>query len=353
MSDVALLDYALDYARRGWHVFLCQPGAKDPIPTRGEASAGHLDATLDELQLAQWCAAYPSANLAIALEASGLMVIDIDPRNGGSEYELACAGEIPYTLKARTGGGGTHLVFADPGVELRGKLDGFAGIDVKRKGYILVEPSHTADDYSWFDIEQPVAELPDWMRELCEVPAYVAPPETSQPLDRALTKREQAYVTAALDHECAMVAAANEGERNNTLARSSFVLGRLVGGRVLERQVAETRLLEAAAKNGTLDTEERTTRRTIARQLDIGIGMPRIPPPADDFHEVRALLASITASNTPLTQCDLYCESSPQVMKLARDPEVLPEARAMLQRVRDVDGPDKVDVVVEMIRAVR
>ncbi len=333
-------------------MFLCQPGSKEPIPTRGEASAGHLDATVDELQIALWCDQYPSANLAVALEASGLAVIDVDPRNGGSVGELARAGEIPHTLEARTGGGGTHFVFRDPGVELRGKLDGFEGIDVKRKGYIVVAPSVTVAPYAWVSGED-VLPFPDWMLELCEVPAYTPLPETSLPLDRPLTKREQKYVNAALDHECALVAAANEGERNNLLARSAFVLGRLVGGRVLDRSVAEERLLAAAAKNGTLDTEERSTRRTIAKQLDIGTGMPRVPPDEDPFHETRDLLRSITASHKPFAQCELYCESSPHAMRETRAPEMLDEARPMLQRILDVDGVDAMRLAVALIKTIR
>lgn len=157
------LDYALRYASFGWPVLPVQPRAKVPLGGRGYAHA-----TLDEVVIRQWWAVWPDANIGIALAPAGLAAIDIDPRNGGTPDAV----DIPAggTLTAKTGGGGLHLLTrVQDGANLPGKLG--AGIDLKHKGYILVEPSiHPSGEvYNWLDwdvLTEPVPAIidaPDWL----------------------------------------------------------------------------------------------------------------------------------------------------------------------------------------------
>lgn len=92
----------------------------------------------------------PGANLSLWIEG-GVVVFDVDPRNGGDRsWERLTAGiELPETATAETGcrecepTRGRHYLFrlpADAG-PVRGKLPGFEGIEVKSGGYIVVEPS--------------------------------------------------------------------------------------------------------------------------------------------------------------------------------------------------------------------
>ena len=125
------LDAALDYARRGWKVHPLKPREKLPLSVHG-----HKDATDDETAIRAWWDSTPEANIGISCEASGLVVLDVDPRHDG----VRPAG-LPRTVEALTGGGGLHLLFRHPGlgVRLRGQLA--QGVDVKAKGYIVAGPS--------------------------------------------------------------------------------------------------------------------------------------------------------------------------------------------------------------------
>lgn len=123
------LDYALEYAARGWRVMplhhienkactcrkaTCRTPAKHPRildPLKR--------ATTDEAQLRQWWEMWPEANIGVATgEASKVIVLDVDPKNGGNETLkklLAEHGELAEKVAARTGGRGFHLLFEHPG----------------------------------------------------------------------------------------------------------------------------------------------------------------------------------------------------------------------------------------------
>jgi hypothetical protein len=72
--------------------------------------------------------------------ASGLLALDIDPRNGGSDTLAVWErthGSIPFTLEAVTGGGGRHFLFQYPAGRIKsGPLA--AGIDLKGEGGYIV-----------------------------------------------------------------------------------------------------------------------------------------------------------------------------------------------------------------------
>ena len=84
-----LLDWALEHARRGWPVFPLLPRAKQPFPAKSACTHlphrhGFKDATLDADTIRAWWTDHPDANVGIVTgRASGLLVVDIDPRSGG------------------------------------------------------------------------------------------------------------------------------------------------------------------------------------------------------------------------------------------------------------------------------
>jgi P4 family phage/plasmid primase-like protien len=85
------------------------------------------------------------------------------------------------------------------------------------------------------------------------------------------------YVQAALQGELGKLALATEGARNNTLNAAAFSLGQLVGARLLDRRIVESKL-EAVAR--AIGLEERETLATIKSGLDAGEKHPRqIPEP--------------------------------------------------------------------------
>lgn len=158
---------ALTYARWGWRVFpLHTPrgsGCSCGSATCGNAGKhprtrhGFKEATTDDAQIAAWWSEWPDANVGIATgPESGILVLDVDPRNGGDDSfdELIDRiGPLPETPEVLTGGGGRHLFFRWPaGVDaLRAKPIG-QGIDIKGAGgYVVAAPSLHASGraYGW------------------------------------------------------------------------------------------------------------------------------------------------------------------------------------------------------------
>jgi hypothetical protein len=111
-------------------------------------------------------------NLGVVCGPSKILVIDVDPRNGGFDSMATLSAELgalPPTVTQDTGGGGKHYLFKRPDGDLVGKLG--PGIDLLRDSrQFLVEPSvHASGNlYAWQPGHAPddvaIAALPDaWL----------------------------------------------------------------------------------------------------------------------------------------------------------------------------------------------
>ena len=163
-ASPVLLRAALAYARRGIPVFPCEPRGKAPL-----TYSGFWDATTDPRRIEAWWRRWPGANVGVPTGGrSGLLVLDVDPRDGGPESlaELEReGGSLPETSRARTGGGGMHVLFRYPaGEEVRSSAGRLGpGLDVRGEGgYVVVPPSRTRGGYEWLD-RMPLAD-PAWLR---------------------------------------------------------------------------------------------------------------------------------------------------------------------------------------------
>lgn len=153
---------AIAYARRGWEVFPLRTADKAPATKHGL-----LDATADVDTVTRWWDRNPLLNIGIRPPDS-VIVLDIDPRNGG---DIDALGAYPDTWTARTGGGGWHLWFRYDGRAM-GKLRDIPGIDIKtRSGYVVAPPSihPSGRRYTWQN-RTPVANLPLPLIEQVEPP---------------------------------------------------------------------------------------------------------------------------------------------------------------------------------------
>jgi len=160
------LAIAKNYVRRGWPVLpvagikngccTCAKGKECKRPGKHPLTEhGVKDATTNLKLIRKWWNKHPDANIGIATGVgSGLVVVDIDPRNGGTETLKALEqelGKLPITLKAKTGGGGHHYFFAAPNKPMRsGKALG-AGIDFLAEGSYAIMPGSAGlgRDYKW------------------------------------------------------------------------------------------------------------------------------------------------------------------------------------------------------------
>jgi hypothetical protein len=205
------LAWALAYAQIGWHVLPLEPGQKQPLGRL--VPRGMLDATTDITTIRSWWARHPKAGIGIALAQSGLVAVDVDPRNGGNETFEALQsdhGSLRSEVMAFTGGGGEHHVFVvPPGVQisLPGTLG--PGIDLKANGYIVVEPSihPSGKTYQWEASSSPLdgvapSPLPDWLRSLRVALKQTEPMAGSVPVDprQAKDAREALYCLDADDY---------------------------------------------------------------------------------------------------------------------------------------------------------
>ncbi|MCY4085608.1 MAG: bifunctional DNA primase/polymerase [Actinomycetia bacterium] len=126
------LEAALEYAERDWPVYplhtiqdgscscgktVCTSPGKHPQTARG-----FKDASADAGQVRLWWTTWPNANVGVRTGSdAGLVVLDIDAKNSGMEALArleAEHGDLPATLKARTGGSGSHIYFHHPGGEI-------------------------------------------------------------------------------------------------------------------------------------------------------------------------------------------------------------------------------------------
>lgn len=167
------LKFAQYYAVRGWPVFPLKPKDKKPL----KDSNGFKDATTDPAQILTWWSATEN-NIGIPTgTASGLLVIDIDFSHGGEESiaELEKThGKLPKTITARTGGGGRHILFNMPDMDIRnsaGKLGN--GLDIRANGgYICAAPSlhPTGARYAWINApsKTPLADCPQWILDILQ-----------------------------------------------------------------------------------------------------------------------------------------------------------------------------------------
>ena len=186
-KSTPLPDAALAYAGRGWPVLpvyslrdgLCTCGQPDCSSSGKHPRTLHgvKDATTDEATIREWWSKWPDANIGVATgEASGLLVLDIDPRNGGADSLADLEqreGPLPATVETLTGGGGRHLLFAHaPGASISCRANLWPGIDIRANGgYIVAPPSHhlNGTSYRWNEGRSPdqiaLADAPDWVLE--------------------------------------------------------------------------------------------------------------------------------------------------------------------------------------------
>lgn len=148
MTTTTKLDAALEYASWGWHVLPLIPNDKRPASAHGVH-----DATIDPDQIKAWWAQNPNYNIGIAAgDKSGIVVFDIDPRNGGDDSWddfTAEHGAPPDGICQLTAGGGQHYM-----AQWRDNLKSCElrpGVDFLANGrYFVVAPSSVnGKEYTW------------------------------------------------------------------------------------------------------------------------------------------------------------------------------------------------------------
>lgn len=163
------------------HVFPLLVRRKEPNGLL--APRGYLDASRDPQRITEWWTNAPEANIGLSCVGSSVVVVDVDPRNGGDRTlrELEAAlGPLPKTPTCCTGGGGLHMYFRDEIGLYMGQLG--PGVDIKHRGYTILPESVHPDGpiYRWKPTARPtktpLAELPDaWLARMTRREESAAP----------------------------------------------------------------------------------------------------------------------------------------------------------------------------------
>lgn len=313
------LDAALQLALLGMHVIplagvvdgvctcangaLCRYSGKHPLITDWQHSASN-----DPDQIRAWFVAHPTANLGIHCAKSGLVVIDVDPRNRGHEslgrLEELLSGALPSTVEVCTGSSqvhgrnlrGLHIYYrCDPGFQVKGNLSqlGLPGIDIKHNGFVVAPPSlHISGvEYEWAQGHSPretdFAPASDEMLSLIARRSHnprneARTTETSTPWHELKSRAaaSTAYGRAALAQEAERVRTAPIGERNNILNSAAFKVGQLVGGLEISLTEAHESLHSAAMiafRDEDAAEEIASVLRIDGGALERGAACPREP----------------------------------------------------------------------------
>ena len=290
----ALLASALEYAARGWHVHPLLVGRKEPLWHRWEARA----TTDTQLITRMWTRA--PYNIGVACGPSHLVALDCDvpdddgPSGVDTLRALAerASEHVTPTLTVRTGSGGYHLIYRAPaGPALRNTARTLGPcLDTRAAGGYVVGLGSKVDGhrYELVGSMTTAVELPGWLLTLLTTPAE--PPkaggrrrgvEVATRL-RALSRRgsrAERWASYVLASECAELAAMAEGTgRNNRLNLAAYRAGQLVASGLLQQQVAEDALTEAARACG-LGTGKgaypQEIEKTLASGMTAGLRRPR------------------------------------------------------------------------------
>lgn len=244
------LQSALVLAERGFLCFPCLASKKPACP------GGFKAATADGDGLRSLWMQYPAPLVGVVTgAASGMDVLDIDPRHDGDTWLADNMVNLPTTRTHHTRSGGLHLLFKHcPG--MRNSANKIApGVDVRGEGgYIIWWPA------AGFEVQNAglLADWPDWLAaKLLPPPRQPTPPMPSARCSRP-------YVQAALTRAMHAVASAPDGSRNHTLNSEVWSLARFIpSGELTAAQIAT--VLSSAAIAAGLNRQE--TIRTIASAL--------------------------------------------------------------------------------------
>lgn len=251
-------EQALHLAAQGYRVFPVRPD-KTPLvrdwPKR---------ATTDPRRIERMWADAPGAGGVGIATGDGLVVIDLDVKNGedGVKTLADWADErtLPWSPTTDTPSGGQHVYLRADG-EYGNRVGVLPGVDVRGDGGYVV---------AYSDAVPPLTELPLMSEPLARL--IGSRPANDDQQDAEGRTVGPAGIAAAVDAEVFHLCMAPEGMRNHTLNRAAYNLGQLVGDHLDEDTVRE-RLMEAAHECGIGDDPD--TPETLESGLTAGMANPR------------------------------------------------------------------------------
>jgi hypothetical protein len=175
-------------------------------------------ASVDPTVLQSWFGSSMDANLGLLTgAASGIVVLDVDPRHGGDDALRSLTGkhgDLPETWRFLTGGAGEHIVFSAPaGVAVPNSAGLLGeGLDVRGERGLIVGPGsvHASGRRYEISVDHHPADV-----DLAAVPAWLLERMTAAPATAGRAKSSETVPAGVVP----------EGKRNQRLAQ---LIGRLL-----------------------------------------------------------------------------------------------------------------------------
>jgi hypothetical protein len=266
------LEEALAYAARGWPVFPLRTRSKVPLVAKAGGGRGVHDASTDPERVHEWWTQWPDANIGLAC-GTACWILDADGEEGlATLADLEdLHGWLPAGPASITGSGGMHLLFTASSRVGNSVRRLGPGLDTRAAGgYVVAPPSvhPNGNRYAWLPGRDPwsapLLEAPAWLLDLLDPPrrACTAPPKAR------LRPSTTPYLVKAIERELEAVALSGDGNRNHSLNKAAFSLGRFVARGELDAVDVGDALVGAALAAG-LSRIEAT--RTVASGLRAAI----------------------------------------------------------------------------------
>jgi len=272
----------------GFAIHPLKPNQKTPL-----VSGWQHKATKDTNQCNQWAKQYPNANIGIATERSGIVVIDcdtpkgkqrpskwqIDGINDGADVLAYCAEQVgesfpTNTLAVWTPSKGLHLYFQDEGepVKQGASVNGLWLVDTRSIGGYIVAPTSVLESgtYQMGDVRE-IAPLPKWIRN------YITP-RVEIVEQFTMTKRGSYPAThQSIERQLNRLQSAPQGTRNDTLASVAFTCSLIVQGNPrIDANEVMLRLQSTALQIGLVKSEAIATIKSCWRKAITKAGVPNV-----------------------------------------------------------------------------
>lgn len=256
---MSTLNHALQLAALGLPCFPCGPSKAPACP------GGYKAATTDANALASLWRAHPGNLIGMPTgPASGLDVLDIDPRHGGDAWEAEHRDRLPATRLHATRSGGRHYLFRHASGVRCSASKVAPGVDVRAGGgFVIWWPGAGLDVLCR-------AKAADWPAWLLRTIVTTPPAPTSAP-----TVRQGAISTEHVIRRALLrVETAQPGERHCRLRDAALTLGGVLDCWSISQAAATRALLEAVKRAGGGDVDERNALGTITWGLTKGAASP-------------------------------------------------------------------------------
>jgi hypothetical protein len=271
------LDRALAFAAMGWPVF---PLAANKRPLAGSHS--HKDATRDPRCLTELFRRRSAKLIGIPTgEASGIMVVDVDPRHGGDAWETGASadGLLDGAVLVKSPHGRHYYFRYAPQTRCsNGKIA--VGVDIKTEGGYVA--CYAATPSFLANVRDAPAALVDLIRSPFSSVSSTLYTSPGNPRSDVVTtdRRIAAYIYKVLEG----VRTAPDGSKHDAILLAGYTLGRIGSAYNLSPDVLASAIFDALA--GRNVKSEALATRAIADGLAAGWANPReLPARGGDYRQ--------------------------------------------------------------------